>query len=403
LGHSSQKATLRVRFMRIELDSQDSRILKGLAISAIVFHNFFRFVSSTRQNEFTFDPARFQVFLSDVRHPQLAVQAIFSFWGHFGVQVFIFLSAYGLAKSHWNDSHSWPQFILGRVKKLFPIFGVVIVPWMLAACVLLGPIHFFKNAALEYALMPLGLSSLFGVTVPVGPWWFIPFILQFYAIWPWMRSIESRFRWQGLVILALACLGFTCIADPLLARWSVNLLETPIGRMPELCFGILAARYPIRIATPAVVLASAVLLFGSRYAALWPFSFMAALVLVLWAYTILRDRLRGSRMLGRIGDYSLLIFLLNALVANLYLRCVTSPASSLLWGFISATVTFAIAVFIHELVSSKPLTSNQMTLFPTSTPPTPLAGLTSSYPGIRRQGSFNCAADSRIAKSTSRV
>ena len=77
-------------------DIHDTAILKCLAITAIVFHNFFHFVSPARENEFTFDPVRFRLFLEAVRQPSLATQAVFSFFGHFGVQIFIFLSAYGL-------------------------------------------------------------------------------------------------------------------------------------------------------------------------------------------------------------------------------------------------------------------------------------------------------------------
>ncbi|MGA8108635.1 MAG: hypothetical protein WB974_04330, partial [Acidobacteriaceae bacterium] len=98
------------------LDRRDTTVLKGLAIAAIVFHNFFHFVSPARQNEFTFDPARFPVFLHTVVQPDLAIQAIFSFFGHFGVQVFVFLSAYGLSMSHWDDPAPWARFLWGRVK-----------------------------------------------------------------------------------------------------------------------------------------------------------------------------------------------------------------------------------------------------------------------------------------------
>ncbi|HEY3707185.1 MAG TPA: hypothetical protein VGL22_19145, partial [Terracidiphilus sp.] len=78
------------------LDHCDTAVLKGLAILAIVFHNFFHLISPVRQNEFVFHPGLFAVFLQTVRQPSLAIQAFFSFFGHFGVAVFIFLSAYGL-------------------------------------------------------------------------------------------------------------------------------------------------------------------------------------------------------------------------------------------------------------------------------------------------------------------
>src|SRR4051812_43734901 len=79
-----------------QLDKKDTTILKALAIMAIVFHNFFHVAVKVHENEFDFDPARFSVFLQTVRHPSLSIQALFAFYGHYGVQIFIFLSAYGL-------------------------------------------------------------------------------------------------------------------------------------------------------------------------------------------------------------------------------------------------------------------------------------------------------------------
>lgn len=114
-------------FLLEDLDKKDTAILKGLAISAIVFHNFFHVIGRVRENEFTFDSARFAVFLHAVVHPSTAIQSLFAFYGHLGIQVFIFLSAYGLARSHWNDPASWSSFMWSRVKKLYPMFGLVVL------------------------------------------------------------------------------------------------------------------------------------------------------------------------------------------------------------------------------------------------------------------------------------
>ena len=340
--------------MNINLDSRDSKILKGLAITAIVFHNFFHLVSRARENEISFDPGRFQQFLVEVRQPELAIQALFSFWGHYGVQIFVFLSAYGLAKSHWDDTESWYEFMSGRVRKLYPIFALVIVPWMFADSVLIGPLQFAKHVAPQTGLMLLGVSTFFGDPAPIGPWWFIPFILQFYAIWPLLRRLTIRFGWRGLVILAIACFAITCAVNPLLARWSLNLLLTPFGRMKGICFGILAARYPIRIDKTVAMLALAVALLGSRYEALWPLTAFAVLLVALWTYMNLRDRLRRSWLLERLGEYSLLIFLLNALVRSRLVMYVTSPASCLLLAAVSAAVSFAMAAAIQEFAFPPP-------------------------------------------------
>ena len=65
--------------MRQNLTRNDTLVLKGIAILAIVLHNFFHLLGLVRENEFAFDPARFRVFLSTVQDPGQSVQAIFAY------------------------------------------------------------------------------------------------------------------------------------------------------------------------------------------------------------------------------------------------------------------------------------------------------------------------------------
>lgn len=338
--------------MLLNLDRRDTAVLKGLAISAIVFHNFFHAVSPAHQNEFSFSPERFRLFLETVRQPPLAVQAFFSFFGHFGVQIFIFLSAYGLAKTHWDSPESWSRFVRGRIGKLYPMFGLIVLPWFIILSLQIEPREIIEKNAIQLTLLFTGLSSLLpgqGLP-PVGPWWFIAFIVQFYALWPLLRKLTVRFGWQGLLALSILCYLFALVADPILARWSVNLLETPIGHMRTICFGILAARYPMRIHPVLAAAGCAVLVLGSMSAGLWPFASIAALIVALWVYGKLRGALRRSFLLERLGEYSLLIFLLNGLVRNQLVARADSPWSQLTLGCLDAAISFALAGVIHEFL-----------------------------------------------------
>lgn len=345
-----------------DLDVTDSAILKALAITLILLHNFFHVVSPARQNEFSFSADRFTVFLQTIQQPSLAVQAFFSFFGHYGVQVFVFLSAYGLAKAHWDKQESWAAFMWGRIRKLYPSFLIIVGAWAFAKAVLLGPVAFLSHMGLPLALMLLGVSTLFGYGFPpVGPWWFIPFIVQFYAIWPLLRKLTCRFGWKVLLALSLISLVVTYFCNPLLSRWGLNLLFTPIGRIPVICMGIAAARYPLRLHRSVAALALAVLVLGSRYEPLWLLTLPAAPLVILWSYSWLRDSLRSFGWLRRVGEYSLLVFLLNAVVRDtlwgnfplesiqMYAR---SPGMQLLFGCASAVLSFLFAALIYELLSS---------------------------------------------------
>ena len=340
----------------IQLDTLDTTILKGLAISAIVLHNFFHAVSPARENEFVFHPGGFAIFLETVRHPALAIQAIFSFFGYLGVPIFIFLSAYGLTKSHWDDSATWLEFMSGRIRKLFPFFGLVVLPWTLVMAFHLGLHSFLSSTFPEIALMMTGLSPLVpGMgQAPIGPWWFIPFILEFYAVFFALRWLTRKFGWPGLVVLAFLGVAVTSTAAPFLAHWGINPYETPFGRLPSVCLGIAAARYPLRLSAPLVLAAGTVLLLGNEFRSLWPFTFAAASILALWAYMELRGNLRENRPLEYIGRYSILIFLVNGIVRDDFLSFARTPLLQLLFGAISAAASFAIAALAQELLFSRP-------------------------------------------------
>ena len=353
---ASVRDSARSRFLLGDLDKKDTAILKGLAISAIVFHNFFHVIGPVHENEFSFDSARFPVFLQTVVHPATAIQAFFAFYGHFGVQVFIFLSAYGLAKTHWDDASSWSTFMWSRVKKLYPMVLLVVLFWALLAAMHVGPLWVIHDDGPGLLLMLAGISSILpGLGLPpVGPWWFIPFIMQFYAMWLCLRYLTKKFGWPGLVAIAVICFVITYFANPVLAHWLINLGQTPIGRMRILCLGILAARYPVRINVYLAVPAFAILILGSEYQAFSHLISLASTVLALWLYTKTRAILRQFPVLEQIGNYSLGIFLVNGIVRVPFLAFAHSPLSQLLLGVASAVVTFAISAFFHYLLEPSP-------------------------------------------------
>jgi peptidoglycan/LPS O-acetylase OafA/YrhL len=334
------------------LDRRDTLVLKGVAISAIVFHNYFHAIGPVRENEFVFSAAVFQMFQKTLNNPILAIEGIFSFFGHFGVGIFVFLSAYGLAKSHWNNLAPWSHFLLGRIEKLYPVFGLVIVPWFVLVAVNLGPLQALSTVGVNLLWMLTGVSNLlpgYGLP-PVGPWWFIPFIVQFYALWPLLKRFTVRFGQFGLLALAALSAIFVYVANPGLGVWSMTLLDTPVGRMPEICLGIMAARFPMRLNVGLVLAAAADLFLGSVHRVFWPLTFVSALILSLSIYLWMRNILRSSRLLERIGQYSLLIFLLNGIVRMPFLAYATSPVSALFFGCVSAVISFIVAVLIQEFL-----------------------------------------------------
>jgi hypothetical protein len=243
-----------------------------------------------------------------------------------------------------------------RVKKLYPMFGLVILFWAALTAIHVGPIWVIREAGPYLLFMLAGISNILpGLGLPpIGPWWFIPFIMQFYAIWLMLRRLTDKFGWPGLVTLSIVCFLVTLAADPFLAHWLINPVETPIGRIRVLCLGIIAARYPIRINALLAIPAFAIIVLGSEHLGFSYFVSLASVVLSLWLYLKTRPLLRRFRVLEQIGDYSLAIFLVNGIVRVPFVMFAKTPLLQLVLGCASAVVTFAISAFFHYLLGPSP-------------------------------------------------
>jgi len=236
------------------------------------------------------------------------------------------------------------------------MFGLAVLFWAVLAAIEVGPIWVIQDAAPGLLLMLAGISNIVpGLGLPpVGPWWYIPFIMQFYAIWPILRRLTHKGGWPALVALSIVCFLVTLAANPVLTHSLINLALTPIGRMRVFCLGILAARLPIRINAYLAVPAFAIIILGSEHLGFAHFVSLASVVLSLWLYMKTRSLLRRFRVLEQIGNYSLAIFLLNGIVRVPFVTFATTPLLQLALGCCSAVVTFAISAFFHYLLEPSP-------------------------------------------------
>jgi peptidoglycan/LPS O-acetylase OafA/YrhL len=334
------------------LDRRDTLILKGLGISAIVLHNFFHLIGPVHENEFAFGPEGFRAFVKSLSTPTTAIEGFFAFFGHFGVELFVFFAAYGLAKSHWDDPDSWGRFLWGRITKLYPAFGLAVLFWFVIMASQSGLVNTLRIYGAKLVWMFTGVSNLIpgDVLPPIGPWWFIPFIIQFYALWHLLRRFTNRFGQGGLLALAVSCLILVFSVNSYLVHWSMSLMATPIGHMPEFCFGIAAARFPVRLRWQVVVAAAAALVLGSMYRIVWPLTYISALILSLAIYLGMRGQLRRAFFLVRIGEYSIYIFLFNGILRYLFIPYATSPRSALLLGCADLVTSIAVAALLQEFL-----------------------------------------------------
>lgn len=162
----------------------------------------------------------------------------------------------------------------------------------------------------------------------------------------------QRFGAPGLIALPVACILFVHLVNPALERSNINLLETPIGRMPSICIGIAVARYGLRIPGWLAAVSLPTLLLASRYMLFWRLGTSAALILCLWFFLQTRNTLCRSAWLVKLGEYSLLIFLVNGIVRDYLVPLATTPLLQMALALADLLISVAIAAVLQPVLDA---------------------------------------------------
>lgn len=336
--------------MRITISKRDTSILKGFAILCIVFHNYFHWLNpNPGENEFTFSASRVENFfqlLGD--EPGEWFNLLFSYLGHYGVQIFVLISGFGLTVSMINRPRTWESFVLNRLKKLYPL----LLSGILA--LFLGVILMDSQLVDNYIMMELKPKLLFihtlipnsGVSVN-GPWWFFALILQLYLLFPLLFQWFKKWKWKAFVTVCVVSYGLI-----FLFRYGLTLYEGSIvmmnapGHLPEFCLGMmLALQKDQKIGWGWLVLAIVIFCLGNVYALFYPFTFLAISVIALFAYQGLKHlpikKQWLSHPLAYFGSISMTLFAVHVLFRNPVLTLAQNMQSS--WGhFLSGLYFFMI-------------------------------------------------------------
>ena len=190
------------------ISKDDSALFKGVGILLIVMHNFFHNLTPViGENEFIFNINFTQRFISSlINTPENIINTLFSFLGHHGVEIFIFLSAYGLTVKYKETKLIYSNFIRDRFDKIYFTFILAILLYVLLAFIKIGLTGTQEKVlywdSLVYKLLLVSNFISDEAQMPVGPWWFIPFIMQFYLVFPLMLWLSHKYGIKVLVVLS---------------------------------------------------------------------------------------------------------------------------------------------------------------------------------------------------------
>lgn len=351
---------------------QDADYLKGVAILLIMLHNYFHILDNAPgENEFTFSLQNTLNLLHNLSDmPWDAAGQFFSYFGHYGLPLFVFLSGYGLAKKYNYSIANYGGFIRSRFRKLYPVLflAVVFLFTYKAAIYLFVPakeinlIEFVKEAILKLTLLANFIPGQ-GFSIS-GPWWFFSLIFQLYLLAPLLLRVRSA-KWLWAITLCgwLVQMAIVITAPVYIEYIRLNFL----GHLPEFCLGILLARYQTITFRTWMVVLMLLLFAGSAFTPyLWVFSNSLAILLFIVAYNFRAPATESTtgRVIRFFGSNSLYFFTVHGLCRAPFVPAGNSSVpGSLIAAVLYLLVVVALTLVFKFLV--KALTS--MSLRPKAT------------------------------------
>ncbi len=300
----------------VRLSRQDTNFLKGLAILGVVFHNFWHNIAGAPgENEMFFNQEAFSNVLNILLHDPLdALHALASFYGHYGVHLFIFLSSYGLAAklAQRNISSLKEAYatLLSSVLKILKLsvlgLATVLVLRLAQGWTIELPktlLEFLKFVTFTNNLRP---GALYGF---VSVYWYLALAVQIYLLFPLVFFAVRRFPAPSFA----AFFTLTAIAGALnqsvIDNFDIYLFATPIPHLLIVALGTYCSIYG-SLSLWFLVPACATFFLGAGFAILFPFTFTGFALASITVFGLVKNGIANEKsIISRIGSISMFIYI----------------------------------------------------------------------------------------------
>lgn len=233
------------------LNRKQCNVLRGIAIMGIFLHNFCHWLHGAQQeNEYMFKLQNshnmWDYWTRGGIDSFFPIQ-FFSYFGHYGVPLFLFLSGFGLVMKYERSnkvvtagnflSYNWLKLfrlmVLGYLLSFITYWlcGMRMQSWHEILGQLTMVINLFPNPG--------------GVILP-GPYWFFGLMLQVYIIYrllayPW-RMPKTCWRWLMPLLLIVVAWIMQALLFPYQGTLNYMRYNAVVAMLP-FCAGVLVARY----------------------------------------------------------------------------------------------------------------------------------------------------------------
>jgi hypothetical protein len=228
--------------MKQELLSRaECTAMRGIAILAIVFHNYCHFIGKiVKENEYQFFTSNNDGLWHVLTNPdELLPVHLLSYFGHYGVPVFLFLSGLGLVKKYeQGDKVATLPFVRYNYLKLLRMLIVGFSLFIIVDVLTPGRFQFHWYNVVAQLLMYINVLPTPDKIIWPGIYWFFGLMIQLYIVY---RLFLYRQKNICVIALITICWLLQAFCDPegeTLNRLRYNF----IGGMLPFGLGILFAR-----------------------------------------------------------------------------------------------------------------------------------------------------------------
>ena len=229
--------------------------MRGIAIIAIMLHNYCHLIGKiVKENEFRYAASNNDRLWEAVTHPDALLPVhLLSYFGHYGVPVFLFLSGFGLVMKYEaggpglsgsSGKYGICRFVRYHYLKLL---SMLIVGFSLYLCVevlMSGKFQFHWDNVLAQLLMYINMLPEPGKIIRPGIYWFFGLMMELYIIYRLLLCRRSSWFVVALITVCWLLQVSCCDPDGEAMKRLRYMRYNFIGAMLPFGLGILVARNP---------------------------------------------------------------------------------------------------------------------------------------------------------------
>ena len=233
--------------MKELLTRTECTAMRGIAIIGIVLHNYCHFNGRILQeNEYQYLSFNSDRLWQALSHPdELLPIHLLSFFGHYGVPIFLFLSGYGLVRKYEAAAEASPsigRFICYNYLKLLRMLIVGFSLFVMVDVVTPGRFTFHWYNVLAQLLMVINVLPGPDKIIWPGIYWFFGLMMEFYLVYRLLLYRQSNWYVVALIAACWLLQAFSAPDGDVINRLRYNF----IGGMLPFGLGLFAGRWSNR-------------------------------------------------------------------------------------------------------------------------------------------------------------